>query len=155
MKKEDVKIASVYAIKFGNNTCGIRITSQHPHGGWVGVNISTGKSMHITSANRLCGLYNPKADTDISSLATGITPQADTTSTYLGGLRGAVRVLQEAGQPLNCKDIVEHMLKKGYWKTSGQTPASTIYSAILREIKTKGDKSRFHKTERGKFTINI
>jgi hypothetical protein len=32
---------------------------------------------------------------------------------------------------------------------------TTVYSAILRETQTKGDASRFVKTERGKFTAKI
>jgi hypothetical protein len=35
----------------------------------------------------------------------------------------------------------------------GATPAATLYSAILREIKAKGKESRFVKTERGKFGL--
>jgi len=34
---------------------------------------------------------------------------------------------------------------------SGRTPAATLYSAVLREINTKGTDARFVKTERGKF----
>ena len=30
-------------------------------------------------------------------------------------------------------------------------PAATLYSAIVRELKTKGANARFRKTERGKF----
>jgi len=37
---------------------------------------------------------------------------------------------------------------------SGQTPAATLYSAILREIKTKGKDARFKKSDRGLFVIN-
>ena len=41
----------------------------------------------------------------------------------------------------------------GAGTANGQTPAATLYSAILREIKTKGKDSRFEKTEKGKFGI--
>ncbi|MCX7424247.1 MAG: hypothetical protein NTW96_01200 [Planctomycetia bacterium] len=42
--------------------------------------------------------------------------------------------------------------EKGYWKSPGRkTPHATVYSAILREIVTKGAESRFKKTDRGKF----
>ncbi len=34
-----------------------------------------------------------------------------------------------------------------------QTPHATLYSAILREIGTKGKGARFKKTERGKFAL--
>ena len=43
---------------------------------------------------------------------------------------------------------------KGYWSSpNGQTPAATLYSAILREIKTKGKEAWFKKTDRGQFEI--
>ena len=32
-------------------------------------------------------------------------------------------------------------------------PAATLYSAILRELQTKGNDARFKKTERGKFAV--
>lgn len=48
--------------------------------------------------------------------------------------------------------MIAAMAEKGYWVSpGGKTPAATLYSAILREITTKGKESRFEKTERGKF----
>jgi hypothetical protein len=35
---------------------------------------------------------------------------------------------------------------------SHAAPSATLYSAILRELKTKGKDARFKKTDRGKFT---
>ena len=70
------------------------------------------------------------------------------------GLDAAAQVLADAGEPMNCKAIVERMLAKGLWQTSGRTPSATIYSAVIREIATKGADSRFRKAERGKFTLN-
>jgi len=69
------------------------------------------------------------------------------------GLGAAAKVLSEAGEPLSCKQMVEQMLEKGYWKTSGKTPAATIYAGILREIRKKGEQSRFRKTDRGRFAL--
>ena len=69
------------------------------------------------------------------------------------GLDAAAQVLAEAKQPLSAKEMVERMLAKGLWKTSGKTPEATIYAAIIREIAAKGSESRFHKTERGKFEL--
>ncbi len=68
------------------------------------------------------------------------------------GLDAAAEVLSTAGQPMRCKDMVEKMLATGLWKTGGKTPAATIYSAICREIQTKGGEARFKKLERGLFT---
>ena len=71
----------------------------------------------------------------------------------LSGLDAAAKVLAKAGQPMGTKEMVEWMLAKGLWKTSGKTPAATIYAAIIREIAAKGAEARFHKVERGKFEL--
>jgi len=71
----------------------------------------------------------------------------------LSGLDAAVKVLQEAGEPLGCKAIVERAFEKGYWKSAGKTPHATVYSAILREIQSKGARARFCKASRGKFEV--
>src|SRR5262249_8817390 len=69
----------------------------------------------------------------------------------LSALDAALRVLQEAGQPMTCPEMIEAMAAKGYWTSpGGKTPAATLYSAILRETQTRGDASRSVKTERGK-----
>jgi hypothetical protein len=48
--------------------------------------------------------------------------------------------------------MIEAMAHKGYWSSpGGKTPASTLYSAILKELSTKGKESRFQKTDRGRF----
>jgi len=71
----------------------------------------------------------------------------------LSALDAAAKVLAEAGEPLNTKQMVEAMAAKKLWTSpGGKTPHATLYSAILREINTKGNDARFKKTERGKFT---
>jgi hypothetical protein len=71
----------------------------------------------------------------------------------MSGLDAAAKVLAEAKDPLNCKDIVDLALENGYWKTNGKTPQATLYAAISREIAKKGDAARFRKADRGMFTI--
>ena len=72
----------------------------------------------------------------------------------VSALDAAARVLAEAKEPMTCPEMIETMAKKGYWTSpGGKTPAATLYSALLREINTKGKESRFKKTERGKFAI--
>ena len=69
-------------------------------------------------------------------------------------LDAAAKVLGEAGEPLNCQEMIKAMADKGYWSSpGGQTPHATLYSAILREINVKGKEARFVKTERGKFAL--
>ena len=71
----------------------------------------------------------------------------------MSGLDAAAKILVDAGGALNCKAMVERAIEKGYWKSGGKTPSSTVYAAILREIQKKGDASRFVKAERGMFKI--
>jgi HB1, ASXL, restriction endonuclease HTH domain len=72
----------------------------------------------------------------------------------LSAIDAAAKVLGEAGEPMNCQDMIKAMAEKGYWTSpGGKTPAATLYSAILRELQTKGSEARFKKTERGKFGV--
>ena len=70
------------------------------------------------------------------------------------GLDAAARVLKKAKGPMTCREIVKEAFQQGYWKSDGQTPHATVYSAIIREIVAKGRQSRFKKVDRGKFAIN-
>ena len=73
----------------------------------------------------------------------------------MSGLDATAKVLEESGQPMTTKEMVEAAEAKGYWKSpGGKTPHATVYSAIIREIAAKGSDSRFRKTERGKFATN-
>src|SRR5262249_8513908 len=70
----------------------------------------------------------------------------------LSALEDAAKVLGETGKPMSCNEMIEAMAGKGYWSSpGGKTPASTLYSAILKEVTTKGKESRFKKTGRGRF----
>lgn len=70
----------------------------------------------------------------------------------VSGLDAAAQVLAGAGHPMNARDLVAEMTAKGLWSSpKGKTPHATIYSAILREITTKGKESRFVKADRGLF----
>ena len=72
----------------------------------------------------------------------------------LSCIDAAAKVLADKKEPMNTKEMIEAMAAKGLWSSpNGQTPAATLYSAILREIKTKGKDSRFVKSDRGKFEI--
>ena len=80
-------------------------------------------------------------------------PSAD--GKKLSALDAAAQVLKDTGEPMNCKQMIEAMTAKKLWTSpGGKTPHATLYSAILREINTKGKEARFKKTERGKFATN-
>lgn len=62
-------------------------------------------------------------------------------------LSAAAAVLAESDEPLNCKRMIELAKERGLWTPgAGKTPEQTLYSAIMREIKDKGDTARFRKS---------
>jgi restriction system protein len=71
----------------------------------------------------------------------------------MSGLDAAAKVLAEAGKPMSCKEMVETMLAQKLWSTGGKTPQATIYAAVIREIATKKETSRFRKVDRGQFEL--
>jgi hypothetical protein len=80
--------------------------------------------------------------------------KAETGPKKLSAIDAAAKVLAEAGEPMDCQTMIKTMAEKGYWTSpGGKTPAATLYSAILRELQTKGNDARFKKTERGKFGV--
>ena len=87
---------------------------------------------------------------------TATKPRAtDTGEKTMSAIDAAAKVLAQAKEPMNAKQMIEAMQAKGYWTSpGGKTPHATLYSAIIREIGTKGKESRFKKTERGKFVTS-
>ena len=72
----------------------------------------------------------------------------------MSALDAAAKVLAEAGEPMKCKELIERMAERGYWKSpAGKTPAATLYSALLKELQTKGKDARFKKVDRGRFAL--
>ena len=72
----------------------------------------------------------------------------------LSALEAAVRVLQESGTSMNCRELIEAMAAKKYWQSPrGKTPERTLYAAIHRQIQQKGDQSRFRQVQRGRFAL--
>ena len=67
-------------------------------------------------------------------------------------LSAALEVLKSDDAALTTKQMVEHAKARNLWTPgAGKTPEQTLYSAIMREIKAKGDASRFVKDARGHF----
>lgn len=84
------------------------------------------------------------------------TPAAPTTpEPKLSALDAAARVLKETGIAMTTKELIGAMAAKGYWSSpTGKTPSNTLYSALMREVNTKGEQSRFRKAGPGRFGLN-
>lgn len=179
MKKNEVQVGGVYTAKVSDKIVEVRIDGENRNGGWNATNLATGKKIHIKSPARLRGAAGAPQRTSRKAKATqtaatteppatevsqeampGAEPErkakrakAEAKPKKMSGLDAAAKVLEESGQPMNAKEMIEAVEAKGYWKSpGGKTPHATLYSAIIREIATKGAEARFRKAERGKFT---
>ncbi len=167
MKTKDIKIGSVYDLKVGKNTTPVRIMKAAEKGGWEAVGLTTNKPLVIKSADRLVSKKTPtsahgakaspkpaKAASQGKSANTAHRAPTSPKVKRASALDSAVRVLAEAKGPLTCKQMIETMAAKDYWKSvGGKTPQNTLYAAIAKEINTKGKESRFQKVERGQFAL--
>jgi hypothetical protein len=83
------------------------------------------------------------------------TPPAEAkavTGQKLSALDAAAKVLRENSQPMSCPELIAQMAAKGYWSSpKGKTPSATLYAAIAREIRLKGEAARFLQTGPGRF----
>jgi hypothetical protein len=91
----------------------------------------------------------PKTASPKANVARSAKPKAPKKTSALDA---AAKLLADAKAPMTTMEMVDAMAAKGLWKSpGGKTPDRTLYSAILREVATKGKEARFKKTERGKF----
>jgi hypothetical protein len=126
---------------------------------------SAGQTAAEATAEATPGAVTTQAGEATQAAAPGSQPEAkkrgrapkakaETGPKKLSAIDAAAKVLAEAGEPMDCQTMIKTMAEKGYWTSpGGKTPAATLYSAILRELQTKGNDSRFKKTERGKFSV--
>lgn len=86
--------------------------------------------------------------------AKAVAPQTTTAQPEkkLSLLSAALEVLKSDDAALTTKQMVEAAKSRNLWTPgAGKTPEQTLYSAIMREIKEKGESSRFVKDARGHF----
>ena len=94
----------------------------------------------------------PAAKNQDAETRTAPPPATTDVTTKRSAIDAAAIVLASAGRALNAKEMIEAMAAQGLWSSpGGKTPHATLYSAILREISTKGDAARFRKAARGRF----
>ena len=176
MKNSEVRIGHEYIAKVSGKAAKVRIDEEHHNGGWNATNLDTNRQVRIRSARRLSTAFFQKANSKVRAegdqkvvgsivedshkpeakrIEEVVKPVEATTPKLknMSGLDAAVLILGQQCEPMNTRDIVDIAKGKGYWNPGGKTPHATLYSAIIREIATKGDESRFRKAERGKFEL--
>lgn len=183
MKKSDVHVGGTYLAKVGRHDAEVRIESENARGGWNAVSVATGKPVRVKDAKHLKpanaegdakGTAAAAAEPDAVPLTQldrekkrpkgkreskhaqatpSKAPAPKGEAKAMSCLDAAVAVLKAEGQPMACKGMVDAMKERGLWTTDAPTPAATLSSAILREMK-KGSASRFQKVGRGLFALN-
>ena len=158
---ETLKIGRTYRVAVGRNWTPATITAKLPDGGWEARSVKSGKTLRIRSHGCVEEIA-PAAKTAKRAIKKAkASPSCDTgkpaamSGKTMSLLDAAAQLLAGSKEPMSCQTMVNIALTQGLWapKREGKTPANTLYSAILREIKTKGDDSRFVKVERGKFEL--
>lgn len=116
-----------------------------------------------TSAAKAAPAAAPKKPTTKKSAASAgkaAKPAGKTTAKKpavkkTSALDAAAEVLA-GSDAMTTREMIDAMAEKKLWSSpGGKTPDRTLYSAILREIATKGKDARFKKTERGKFALTV
>lgn len=70
-------------------------------------------------------------------------------------LREAIKtVLQDAGQPLHVREIVQRVQSRGLWSSDGKTPVDTASGLLSVDIKKRGAGSEFVRTQPGHFGLH-
>jgi hypothetical protein len=163
MKLENVKVGEMYTLAVGKNAVQVTVKGVDEKGK-ISVQTASGKAITVADAARLTAKQAAQGAPRKASASKGAktargrnvgqqgAPQAK--EKRVGLVDAAILVLHEAGnKPMNVKDIVEAILAKKLWSTTGKTPAATLYSSILREIQKKGSEARFKKVDRGQFAL--
>ncbi len=98
--------------------------------------MATKKTRRTKAARATAKAKAAKPRTKVTKKAKPASEKADK---KLSQIEAAIKVFEEARQPMNCKVMVEAMQAKGYWTSpAGKTPHQTLNASILREIAKKG-----------------
>ena len=74
----------------------------------------------------------PKVGKTMAKKSNAAKPATDK---KMSAIDAAAKLLGQAGEPMNCKAMIDAIAAKGYWTSpGGKTPHATLYSAIIREI---------------------
>lgn len=137
MSETGIRAGTACAVRVGRNQVKVRVVSAAPGGGWV-VRTESGREMKVKNV------------VPIEQPAPEAAPAKG--AGRLSLLNAAAEVLAASEEAMTVRAMLEAAKARGLWTPgAGKTPEQTLYSAILREMKTRGAASRFVKSARGLF----
>ena len=136
--------------KVGRNLVEVRVKAKAENG-WT-VETRSGKTLTVKSLESRDGETAAATAAPKAAKPKAVKPAATSPEKGLSLLNAAAAVLEHSDEPLAVRAMIEKAKESGLWTPKGgKTPEQTLYSAIIREIKDKGDASRFRKAGRGLF----
>ena len=159
MSKSAIRAGDRAFVKVGRNLVEVRVDGK-TEGGW-NVTSRTGKSMTVktllTAEGDTLAAHEAEdtapAKAEAKAKISAPSPKA-VPKKGLGLLSAAAAVLERSDAPMSVKAMIEAAKSEGLWTPGGgKTPEQTLYSAIIREIRDKGNASRFRKEGRGLFAF--
>ena len=163
MSKSAIRAGDRAFAKVGRNLVEVRV-NERTESGWR-VTSRTGKPLTVKTL--LAANGEPLATTETTAAASATAPASNAPKAApaspspravppkgLSLVCAAAAVLERSAAPLSVKAMIDAAKAQGLWTPrAGKTPEQTLYSAIIREIRDKGDASRFRKEGRGLFSF--
>ncbi len=134
--------------KVGQNQVEATIVETSIEGPWLLKTTKSGKTIKVSDGSRITPLAEDAHPQT--------TPAADGKNKY--SLLDAAEIVLKTcpHQPLSAKAIIKLAADGGIWRPgAGKTPANTLHASINKEIKVKGETSRFRRSPdaRGAFLL--
>ena len=150
MSKSAIRAGDRAFTKVGRNLVEVRVNAKAENG-WT-VETRSGKTLTVKSLKSRDGETAAATAAPKAAKPKAVKPAATSPEKGLSLLNAAAAVLEQSDEPLAVRAMIEKAKESGLWTPKGgKTPEQTLYSAIIREIKDKGDASRFRKAGRGLF----
>ncbi len=136
--------------KIGRNQVEATIVETNPDGPWLLKNTKSGKTISVSDCSRITPLADTQPENNEQTNASS--------SKNKHSLLDAAEIILKTcpHQPLSAKAIIKLAIQDGIWKPgAGKTPANTLHASINKEIKVKGEASRFRRASevRGAFLL--
>ncbi len=137
--------------KIGQNQVEATIIETSLEGPWLLKTAKSGKTIKVSDGSRITPLAEDEQPENTEQAAVSSSKNKHSL------LDAAEIVLKTCPrQPLSAKAIIKLAAEDGIWKPgAGKTPANTLHASINKEIKVKGDASRFRRSSevRGAFLL--
>ena len=155
----EFRIGEIANAKVGRNLVEVEIIEDCGNGNYKVKSISSGREFNTSRLEKINNNQEETImpeDTNITTTEVETNAEVETPNPApecatakkekkVSLLDLAAKILADTGEALNCKELVEKAKETG-WVSTGKTPEQTLYSGIFREMKDKGEASRFKKS---------